>query len=271
LGLVWLHNASDVAIWLAYLAIPLVLLIMARRRRDLPFRWLFILFGAFIVSCGFSHFMEALTTHVPLYRLSGMVKAVTALVSWATVLSLIPVIPKALALRSPEELGREVRGRIEAEESLRGANAELERRVRERTDELEQMVASLHDEVENRNQVELLLLESREQLKLVTDNAPVLLVYCDKERRYKFVNRAYAECFALTPRDVVGKHIAEVVGERSYALLRGYVDAALAGEGVEFEVEIPYEGAGRGGCTTPTVRTAPPWGRWRGFWRSSST
>ena len=48
--LIWLHNASDALIWLSYLAIPMVLLYFVRRRRDLPFSWMFLLFGLFIVS-----------------------------------------------------------------------------------------------------------------------------------------------------------------------------------------------------------------------------
>jgi hypothetical protein len=45
-------------IWLAYVAIPIILVSFARRRRDLPFPWMFGLFGAFIIGCGFTHFME---------------------------------------------------------------------------------------------------------------------------------------------------------------------------------------------------------------------
>ena len=90
-------------IWLAYLAIPAVLLFFVFRRR-VPFPAIFWLFGAFIVTCGFTHLMEVVTFWQPVYRLSALVKVLTALASWATVLALVPVIPRALALRSPEEL-----------------------------------------------------------------------------------------------------------------------------------------------------------------------
>ncbi|MBI3824254.1 MAG: sensor histidine kinase [Planctomycetes bacterium] len=74
------------------------------------------MFGAFIVGCGFTHFMEVLTFYTPIYRFSAVVKVATALISLATVAGLIPLIPKALALRSPEALEREIQQRIEAEE-----------------------------------------------------------------------------------------------------------------------------------------------------------
>jgi PAS domain S-box-containing protein len=88
-------------------------------------------------------------------------------------------------------------------------------------------------------------LEAREaQLRLVTDSAPVFLAHCDAEGRYRFVNRGYAERFGFSRDDVVGKHIPEVLGEAAYASFRAYVERALAGEPVEFEVEVPYQTLG---------------------------
>ena len=122
----WLHILSDLGVWSAYLAIPVVLVILAGRRRRLPFRRLFLLFGAFILFCGTTHLMEAVIFWWPAYRLAGAIKFVTAVVSWMTVVALIRVLPRALALRTPEELEQEVAGRRRAEEELRAS----ERRYR---------------------------------------------------------------------------------------------------------------------------------------------
>src|SRR5579884_2020532 len=84
-ALIGLHNISDMLIWLSYLAIPVVLFYFVRRRRDLPFSWLILLFGLFIVSCGFTHLMEVVMFYDPLYRLAGVIKLITAVVSVATV------------------------------------------------------------------------------------------------------------------------------------------------------------------------------------------
>ncbi len=124
-GLVWLHNVSDLLIWLAFLAISAVLFYFVRRRKHLPFSWMFWMFGAFIISCGFTHFMEAFTGSVPAYRLAGVMKLVTAVISWATVIALIPLVPKALALRSTEELEQEINERRRAEERSRRCAAEI--------------------------------------------------------------------------------------------------------------------------------------------------
>ena len=91
-ALIWLHVASDLFLWLAFLSIPLILLYFTRSR-DLPYRRLFFYFAAFLLACSFSSFVEALTFQYPLYRLAGVGKAFAAIVSWAAVLALIPIIP----------------------------------------------------------------------------------------------------------------------------------------------------------------------------------
>ena len=88
------------------------------------------------------------------------------------------------------------------------------------------------------------LRASREELRRVTDIASVMLAHCDRENRYLFVNRAYAARFGLTPGQVIGRTIPEVVGERAFAAFEQYTLQALAGERIEFEVEIPYERIG---------------------------
>ncbi|OKH38777.1 hypothetical protein NIES2119_09320 [[Phormidium ambiguum] IAM M-71] len=103
-GLVWLHILSDGLIALAYYSIPMMLAYFVYKRDDLPFKSIFFLFGAFIITCGTTHILEVWTLWHPDYWLSGSVKAVTALVSLYTALELWPLIPKALALPSPVQL-----------------------------------------------------------------------------------------------------------------------------------------------------------------------
>ncbi|MGE0325442.1 MAG: ATP-binding protein [Polyangiaceae bacterium] len=104
----WLHILSDLSIFAAYLAIPMVLATFVLKRKDVPFPRIIWLFVGFITSCGTVHLIEAIIFWHPVYRLDGVVKLVTALVSWSTVIALVPVIPRALSLRTPESLEREV-------------------------------------------------------------------------------------------------------------------------------------------------------------------
>ena len=88
----------------AYFAIPCILGYFLLRRRDIPFRTIFWLFVAFILACGTTHLMEAFIFWWPAYRLAGVIKLLTALISWGTVVALVPIIPKVLVLR-PRRIG----------------------------------------------------------------------------------------------------------------------------------------------------------------------
>lgn len=100
----WVHIISDIAIFLAYLSIPAVLTYFCIKRRDIPFNHLLILFSMFIVFCGSGHLVEATIFWFPVYRFDGAVKLATAIISWTTVLALLPVIPKVLDLPKLEKL-----------------------------------------------------------------------------------------------------------------------------------------------------------------------
>jgi PAS domain S-box-containing protein len=102
----------------------------------------------------------------------------------------------------------------------------------------------INSDITARRRAEAALEASEAQLRLVTDSAPVFLAHCDAEGRYRFVNRGYAERFGLSRDDVVGRRIPEVLGEEAYASFRAYVERVLAGEPVEFEVEVPYQTLG---------------------------
>jgi PAS domain S-box-containing protein len=97
--LIWLHFVADVLIGAAYVAISFTLAYLVyRARRDIPFQWMFLAFGLFIISCGMTHFMEVVVLWKPLYWFSGDVKIVTALASVATAVALPRLVPQTLAL-----------------------------------------------------------------------------------------------------------------------------------------------------------------------------
>jgi PAS domain S-box-containing protein len=124
--ILWLHVTSDALIALSYFLIPFTLIYLLRARPDLDFRWMAALFGLFILSCGATHVLGIITLWHPVYRLEGVVKAITALASLPTALLLVWLTPQAVALPSPRQL------RAANAEVLR-LNRELERRVEERT------------------------------------------------------------------------------------------------------------------------------------------
>jgi two-component sensor histidine kinase len=159
--ILWLHVFSDGMIALAYFLIPISLFTFVLRRREVPFPWMFLMFAAFITACGLTHVMGIWTIWQPDYGLEGLVKFGTGLVSIATALTLIPLIPKALALRSPSELealnralADEVAEHRQTTAALNRARAGLEDQVAQRTAELSQSNAYLQAEVEQRKQAQ---------------------------------------------------------------------------------------------------------------------
>ncbi len=121
--LIWLHVGSDIAITLSYYAIPLMLVYFVWKRKDVPFHWMFIMFGIFIVACGTTHLMGIITIWNGAYRIEGLVKLITAAASVGTTIALIPILPKALALPSQAVLNTHYKKKSEA---LQQANSELE-------------------------------------------------------------------------------------------------------------------------------------------------
>lgn len=100
----WLYIISDLAIWLAYFVIPAIIIFFIQKRHNIPFLPVFWLFGAFIILCGSTHLIDALLFWWPAYRLSALLRMLTALVSVVTVFVLIRDLPKIIAEQPKDEL-----------------------------------------------------------------------------------------------------------------------------------------------------------------------
>lgn len=143
-GVLWLHAIADGLIALAYFSIPLSLMKFVRRRKQIAYNWVFWVFSAFILLCGTTHVLNIVTVWDPVYRFEGIVKLATGLVSITAAIALLRMMPTALAIPLPDEIAAVNRSLAEqiainrkTEDSLRGLNAELERRVAQRTAALE--------------------------------------------------------------------------------------------------------------------------------------
>ena len=173
-GLLWLHIVSDSLIALAYYSIPIALIYFVQKRQDLPFKGIFLLFGAFIVSCGTTHIISIWTLWHPTYWLSGLLKAFTAFVSVYTAFVLVPIMPKALVLPSPTQ--------------LEAANRQLEAEILER------------------RCIEEKLRSSQEMLQLVMNNIPQFIFWKDRNSVFLGCNRNFAQLAGIdSPEDIVGK------------------------------------------------------------------
>ncbi len=115
----WLYIISDLMIWGAYFAIPLLLFRLISKRSDLPFPKIFWLFISFILLCGLTHLMDAIIFWWPAYRLSAVIRFLAAVVSLFTVYALYKILPLVYNLRTAKQLEVEIEQRKQAEEEAR--------------------------------------------------------------------------------------------------------------------------------------------------------
>jgi PAS domain S-box-containing protein len=77
-----------------------------------------------------------------------------------------------------------------------------------------------------------------ERLKLIIENAPVVLAYLDTEHRYRYVNSAYSLRYGGKSAEVLGQPVANILGEKVWAEIKPYRERVLAGETLEYEVDV---------------------------------
>ncbi|KTF69603.1 ATP-binding protein [Sphingomonas sp. HT-1] len=141
--LLWSHIIADTLIAIAYFSIPIALVTLIRRRKDLIFGWIFWCFGLFILACGLTHVMGIITLFYPLYGVEAIVKLITAAASVATAILLWPLLPRLVRLPSSEK--------------LKEANAQLAAMVEQR----DAALADVKAEVAQRESVEAALLQAQ--------------------------------------------------------------------------------------------------------------
>ncbi|CAN5921163.1 hypothetical protein BH24BAC1_BH24BAC1_05140 [soil metagenome] len=182
--ILWLTVGGDALTAAAYFSIPLMLFYFAKTRQDLAHKHVFVLFGAFILLCGGTHVMDIWTAWVPTYRLAGVLKMVTGLVSVATAAVLYKSIPDLLAIPSTADLEsanyllkQEIKERGKVQAELNRAKIGLEARVQERTAQLFRVNRDLEAEIEERKKAQKALMVKN--YDLIRINADLdNFVYC---------------------------------------------------------------------------------------------
>jgi len=230
-NIVWLHVISDSLITLAYYSIPLALVYLVRKRRDLPFNWIFWMFGLFILGCGTTHLMEVWTVWHGTYLLSGVVKAFTAAVSVVTAVMLVPLVPKAIALPGPghlqainQALKHQAGERAQREQELIQLTEELELRIQNRTAELRSINHSLQKEIALGAESQQALRASQARLSSVIESATDAIVAIDEEQRIVLFNVAAEKMFACSAKEAMGRPLSGFIPERFRASHAEYID-----------------------------------------------
>ncbi|MEP7108984.1 MAG: PAS domain S-box protein [Ferruginibacter sp.] len=173
----WLYIISDLLIWSAFLIIPVLITKDIIRKNDAKFVKVYFLFAAFILACGVTHFLDAVSFWFPLYRLNGLVLLLTGVLSWVTVFLIIRYSPLAFSFRS---------------------------------------LQNLEQEIERRKKTEKELMNSEEQLKSVFKNAPFAAVVVDGSGYIKKWNPAAENMLGWKEEEVMGKLLHSILAPESH-------------------------------------------------------
>ncbi len=221
--LLWLYVVSDGLIALAYYSIPITLAYFVWKRRDLHFKWVFLLFSAFILACGTSHVLSIVVLWNPAYWADAIIKALTALISISTSIALVRLLPKALKLPSPAQLNKDTQERLEAFEKLKAAQSSLVH------------MTQLKEAEEAKNQLS-------QSLRATLETIPDLLFEVDIDGRYHDIHSPREELLALPAGELLGKTIHEVLPEEAARTIISALqeaDASGHSRGNQFELDVP--------------------------------
>jgi PAS domain S-box-containing protein len=102
-----------------------------------------------------------------------------------------------------------------------------------------------YDDVSDERRARDALRESEQQLRLLADALPVLISLVGADLRYRFMNLTYERWFGAPRAEIIGKTMAEVLGESAMQTVKPHVEAVLAGQDVAFDAAVDYPGVGR--------------------------
>ncbi|MGR4973725.1 PAS domain-containing protein [Pseudomonas sp. LARHCG127] len=91
-----------------------------------------------------------------------------------------------------------------------------------------------------RKRTEQALRQSQTELQLIINAMPILISYVDREERFRLNNSAYLDWYGMTPQELYGKTIREVLGDEAYAARAQQIADALAGKPCSFAVQSDH-------------------------------
>lgn len=97
-------------------------------------------------------------------------------------------------------------------------------------------------DITHRKRIEDALRDGERRIRLITDAMPALISYVDAEERYRFINAPYCRWLGRSESEIIGRRMRDVLTPEFYSRRQSYVQRALAGEAVTFEVELTPPG-----------------------------
>lgn len=208
--LLWTYVISESVIVVAYFSIAIGLLYFAEKRGDFEFRWILSLFALFIFACGITHLLGIWTIWHPDYWLDALAMAVTASVSLVAAVLFWKLIPRALEIPSPRELGDAVSQLQQEVEQRKTTEAELSR-LKEASDE---------------------------RFHVLFDQAAVGVAEVDAETgAFLRVNRKYCNILGYSPEEMYSVNHRSLVHPDDWPVVQEKLQSLMVGILPEFSVE----------------------------------
>lgn len=205
--LLFLTLVGDGLTVIAYGIIPIALIYLVKKRKDLEFDKVFVLFAAFIAFCGLTHFVSMINIWHGYYYIQGLMKFTTGLVSITTALVLWRLMPKIMSIPSLKTLSDQNDKLIIAQENLEQANRHLEQKVQERTLSLQQLANTDQlTQVKNRRAILAALDSEYNRIQRYPSKFSLLMLDIDL---FKEVN----DNFGHLEGDKVLAEVASIIGQ----------------------------------------------------------
>ncbi len=211
--LIGLHLVSNGIIALSYFSIPIILVYILRKRADIPFNNIFLLFAAFILFCGTGHAFDIWTLWHPNYWVSGWIRLLTALVSWATAIALGVKIPQILTLPSPTQVN------------------EMNQQLQEKINQLERQ--------------EVIIRQQEAFLRTIYDNVreAIFVVDLTANGRFRYQGFNLAAQKLTGVEDVINKTPSQILPPEVAAAVENRYRECMESQGIiTYEECLPFQG-----------------------------
>jgi PAS domain S-box-containing protein len=91
-----------------------------------------------------------------------------------------------------------------------------------------------------RKRAEEELSKREREFRMLADNVPAYFLYMDKDLRIRFANKRHEELFDINTEQTVGMHMKDLIGNETFECFESYLETALSGREVSFEVNLPH-------------------------------
>lgn len=245
-ALIFTHVFADLLVAFSSFSIFATLLWFVRRRPDFRFRRSIMLFGAFILMCGFAQLAGVLTLWQPVYGAEALAKLLAGALAVAASIVLWPLLSKLLALPGPAQqaaaqaaVETETGRRLEAEAKLHRAEADAEARYSRRVTEMAETNLSLAQQLAHQTQIARALSQTSAHFMDLADRTRTGIIHVTTDGVVRSASMQYAALVGVeSPDTLVGRTTDEWIVEPDTAGLKAYRRSVLLGDAAAIEMRI---------------------------------